>query len=421
MPHKQRGVYENPRGSGFYWIHYYDAEGQRHRERIGRYELACDTYYERKRAIREGRFRPPERASGLTFKALFEMASAERRHHLAPRTYTENLWTGGRLLQAFGNLAAAKISAERLAEYLGGLRDAGASGSTANRYHALLSAVFKWGVDHKKLDHNPCRDVRRFREADVRVRFLEAGEEAAIREAIRSRCPECEAEFDLALHTGARRTELYSLRWDHVDLERALLTIRGKAHANSRRSRIRHLPINSAAAEALRRLHKRASGSDFVLPRGRLGAEIEKRDRRLWFEECVEAAGVVNFRFHDLRHTFASRLRMAGVELADIMEFLGHTTLQMVMRYAHLAPGRQHANIELLVEEASHEVEKQEGDGRRRGPVALSRGAAGGVARGGEKRPGVGRTAIRTAISGKKPPQNVALNCSQLAEKVKVR
>jgi integrase len=190
-------------------------------------------------------------------------------------------------------------------------------------------------VLHKKIEQNPCRDPL---------------------------CgfPDCEPEFDLALHTGARRTELYSLQWEHLDLERGILTIQGKAHANSRRTRIRYVPINSSAAEALRELHARSRGSAFVFPRGRLarwratgelrsGAEKEKRDRRLWFEQCVEAAGVSNFRYHDLCHTFASRLRMAGVELADIMEFLGHTSLQMVMRYAHLTPGHQKANIGLLV------------------------------------------------------------------------
>jgi len=420
MPHKQRGVYEHPKGSGHYWIHYYDAEGQRHRESIGRYDLACDTYYERKRAIREGRFRPPERATGLTFKALLDMAFAERRHHLSYRTYEGNVWTAGRLLKEFGTMPAARITAERIAEYLGALRDSGVKGPSANQYHSLLSAVFSWGVLHKKLERNPCRDVKPFRDSDKRVRFLDSGEEDAIRAAIRAAYPDGEAEFDLALHTGARRNELFRLQWDNVDLERGILTIHGKAHANSEETRIRHVPINSAAAEALSELHARSRGSAFVFPRSLVprpadeASREKKRDRRQWFEECVEAAGVVNFHYHDLRHTFASRLRMAGVELADIMELLGHTTLQMVMRYAHLAPGHQKANVELLVPAKA---------GRRRGPRILQQTIAKAVAsvaeRGGAWR-SEPRTAIKTAISGKQPSRKAALDGAQIADKAKV-
>ena len=365
MPKKQRGVFEHPKGSGVYWINYYDATGQRHRESIGSFSLACDTYYERKHAIREGRFRPPTRVTGITFKALLEAAIVGRRHNLEPRTQEEYHYMSRRLLKWFGTMSAAKITAAMITERLGEGLDKGWSGTTANRYHALLSGIFRWGVENQKIEHNPARDVKRFREPDMRVRFLDADEEASLRRVIRKDFSDREAELDLALHTGARRIELHTLRWDQVDLERGQLTIIGKAHSNSRRSRIRHVPINAMAARALHELHEQSEGSEFVLPRrSNMGFARGKRDRRRWFENSIEKAGIVNFRFHDLRHTFASRLRMAGVALEDIMEFLGHTTIAMVLRYAHLAPAHQKANIDKLV---THYA------GRKTGPVLLER------------------------------------------------
>jgi integrase len=71
-------------------------------------------------------------------------------------------------------------------------------------------------------------------------------------------------------------------------------------------------------------------------------------DRRAWFERSVGAAGLVNFHYHDLRHTFASRLVMKGVPIRAVQEYMGHRTIQMTMRYAHLAPSYQRENIELL-------------------------------------------------------------------------
>jgi len=387
MPKKQqRGVFEHPKGSGVYWINYYDANGHRHRESIGSFSLACDTYYERKHAIREGRFRPPTRVTGISFKALLEAAAVGRRHNLEPRTQEEYRYMSGRLLKWFGNMSAAKITAGMITRCLGEVIDEGYAGTTANRYQALLSGIFKWGIENQRLEHNPARDVKRFREPDMRVRFLDAGEEASLRRVIRQDFPDREAELDLALHTGARRLELHTLRWDQVDLDRRQLTIIGKAHSNSRRSRIRHVPINPVAAQALIELYERSEGSEFVLPRrANQGFARGKRDRRRWFEQSIAKAGIINFHFHDLRHTFASRLRMAGVALEDIMEFLGHTTIAMVLRYAHLTPGHQQANINKLARKypKTGRQQRKESETIANGPVLI-----------GQK-----STAIRTATS----------------------
>jgi integrase len=230
------------------------------------------------------------------------------------------------------------------------LREEGLSGSTANRYLYYLSAIFLWGIQQGKISTNPAAQVQSFRESDPIVRFLSEEEEDGIRQAIRDEYPDQEAEFDIALHCGLRRNELYRLTWDKVDLERELVTVQGKQHANSNRSSRRYVPINSKAVLAFRRLNEQSGGSVYVCPGRQMGADTD-RDWHRWFERSVVRAGVVNFRYHDLRHTFASRLVMAGVPLAAVKEYMGHSSIAMTMRYAHLAPDYQRNQIEKLVSE----------------------------------------------------------------------
>jgi integrase len=230
------------------------------------------------------------------------------------------------------------------------MREKGLSGSTVNRYHAYLSAIFSWGVKQGKISTNPMAQVESFRESDPIVRFLTLEEEDGIRQAIRDEYPDQEAEFDIALHCGLRRNELYRLTWDKVDLERELVTVQGKQHANSNQPSRRYVPINSAAASAFVWLHEWSEGSIYVCPGRQTGADTD-RDWDRWFERCVARAGVVKFRYHDLRHTFASRSVMAGIPLATVMKWMGHSSIAMTMRYAHLAPDYQRNQIERLVSE----------------------------------------------------------------------
>jgi integrase len=204
--------------------------------------------------------------------------------------------------------------------------------ATVNGYLAALShactvAITEW----QWLDESPLRRVRRQREPRGRVRFLSEVERGRLLTV-------CQASPNrflapvvvLALATGARKMELLRLTWADVDLRRAQLTL----HHTKNRER-RALPLAGRALEEIQHLAKVPRiDTPLLFPRADGRQPI---DLRYAWTQALHAAGITNFRFHDLRHSAASYLAMTGASLVEIAEILGHKTLQMVQRYAHLS------------------------------------------------------------------------------------
>lgn len=142
----------------------------------------------------------------------------------------------------------------------------------------------------------------------------------------------------LALNTGLRRGELWNLQWGDVDLKRQTLTVHGK---DAKSGQTRHIPLNNTAVSVLK-IHK---GDVTPLPSVPVfGKHLFQKS----FGNLLKAARIENFRFHDIRHTFASRLVMAGVPLNTVRELLGHSSLEMTLIYAHLAPDNLRRAVEML-------------------------------------------------------------------------
>ncbi len=204
--------------------------------------------------------------------------------------------------------------------------------ATVNGYLAALSHAFAVAVtEWQWVEDSPMRRVRRLREPRGRVRFLSDAERARLLTACQSSPNRVLAPVVvLALATGARKMELLRLTWVEVDLRRARITL----HDTKNRER-RILPLTGHALEAVQQLAKvRRIDTPLLFPRadGRHPLDI----RYAW-AQALQEADISDFRFHDLRHSAASYLAMTGASLTELAAVLGHRTLQMVQRYAHLS------------------------------------------------------------------------------------
>ncbi len=137
----------------------------------------------------------------------------------------------------------------------------------------------------------------------------------------------------ISLNTGVRRGELFSLQWQDVDFQSRQMTVVG---ATAKSGRSRHIPLNTEAHETLLSWRGQQSTTTGLVFQSASGARFDKI-RSSW-ENLIVAARIHAFRWHDLRHHFASALVMCGVDLNTVRELLGHSDLKMTLRYAHLAP-----------------------------------------------------------------------------------
>jgi site-specific recombinase XerD len=282
------------------------------------------------------------RARQVTFAELAQ--DALNYSKASKGSFRQDVYRMKGLLGWLGNRAADSITPQEIERWLTAQALEHAwKPATVNRFKALLSLTFRLAMENRKIATNPARLVRRRREDNARIRFLSSEEEQRLRAVISRSFPEHMPELDVALHTGMRRSEQYNLTWDCVDFERRVLTI-----THSKNGEMRHIRMNRAVALTLTKLFTESSGTGPVFVSQRSNERLQKP--RHWFEPAVGAAGIGDFTWHCLRHTFASRLVMAGVDLRTVQQLMGHKTIQMTVRYAHLGPEHQLAAVERLCE-----------------------------------------------------------------------
>lgn len=302
-------------------------------------------------AIREGRHFKTTEAKRHTLADLIDRYTREVLPQKRPKTIAAQepqlAWWKDRI----GTYALADVTPSLVVEYRDALaatvsqrRKGPLSASTVNRHLAALSHAFtvawkEWGW----VESNPVFAVSKPKEPRGRVRFLDDGERDRLLTACRaSGSPDLYPAVILALSTGARAQEVLGLRWPQVDLGRRVATL----HETKNGER-RVLPLAGPALDLLRERSKvRRLDTDLIFPgRRHPGNPV---DLRTPFETALKAAGIEDFHWHDLRHTAASYLAMNGASLAEIAEVLGHKTLAMVKRYAHLSEAHTAGVVERM-------------------------------------------------------------------------
>ncbi len=322
-----RGVYERPAGSGRWWIRYADATGKIRREAIGARALAIKLVAIRRGEVAEGRHLPGRRNARVSEAVAGYLGSlgGVASHRDAAR-YAE-FWR-----VAMGEVLLRNVTGPDIDRAIEPKR-ASVSDQTVSHYLAFLRSAYAWAIKARWIEANPVREARWPKLNNSRVRYLLDEEEARLRAEVPGRHWPVIA---FAMYTGLRAGEQWGLVWQDVDLRAATVTVR-----RAKSGKARHVELNDTAVEILRKLPRKL-GNDHVFTMNR-----QNFIRRV-FDDAVERAGIENFRWHDLRHTFASRLAILGVDLREVMELMGHASLTMTMRYAHLAPGARRRAVKHL-------------------------------------------------------------------------
>jgi integrase len=347
---KTRGIFEKEPGSGVWWIRYADGDGRIRREKVGNKGAATKLYQKRKTEVLQGKKLPEQfRSKAATFNELADDAIERAKANKV--TWRDDVIRLKPMRDVFGNRAAESITPQDIERWFSAAttprtRNGKPSGvrwkpATINRYKALISMVYRQGIKNRKICTNPAKEIERRTENNSRDRYLLEPEELALRRATSESCPEHLQEIEIALHTGMRRSEQYQCDWSWVDVDRRVLTVPRSKHGEKRR-----VYLNDDAVAALIVLWRFSEG------RGRIFAHLYTSAKtigaREWFAMVLRKAGIANFHWHDLRHTFASLLVMAGVDIRTVQELMGHKTIQVTMRYAHLAPEHQLEAVQRL-------------------------------------------------------------------------
>jgi len=355
MPRKrtnrdQDGLYRRD-DSPYWWASYIDAGGRRARRSTGtgdRREAEAILAKWKLEAHRAKHWdeQPTRTFDELMLPYLHYALREKRQNPSGIRSAAKQLYQvfTGRDLRALSDVDVRAYAERR--------RCAGAAASTVNKEVGLLSAAIghanrQWGWQLP----NPARGCR-LREPEGRVRWLSRDEgRRLIEEAgCEPRAPHLADLLELALNTGMRRGELLGLDWSRVDLDQRLVYLHAQ---HTKAGRRRSVPLNEVAYAAIvRRLRFRAAHvplSPWVFCR-RDGRRIG--DVKHSFASACKRAGITDFRFHDLRHTCAAWLVQRGAALAEVRDLLGHSSIKMTERYAHLAPENVRSTVALLEHES---------------------------------------------------------------------
>lgn len=227
------------------------------------------------------------------------------------------------------------------------LRGGKRSGSTANRYLAVLSHLFtKAKKEWQWVETNPCESVGKLKEGERRERVLSRDEQARLIEACRaSRNPHLECIVEIALSTGMRHGEILGLTWPDIDLDGGWATLR-----KTKNKSVRRVPIMGRALDLLREKSKlRRIDTKLCFPRAlRPGSETKPIVTRPAFTAALKRAGLDDGEvcFHTTRHTACTEMASHGLTPSEIGAVIGHKTLQMVSRYSHV--GDEHIRTRLM-------------------------------------------------------------------------
>jgi integrase len=350
------GVFEKNPGNGIWYIRF-RANGKNIRRMIGERgdaEKALATILLAKKTDQPMVLKP---ARGLTVSHLCDQYLEHIQDETNPNRPSDQFSPPQRLRaikEAFGPRVAASLQPAEIRSWLMALK---LKPGTLNRYRSVFSSIYRYAKEEGLLTVNPVRDTKQLRVELPNPRWLQPGEEKAIRAVLQrwiTLCPTNHAithlylrchpiELTLALGTGLRKGNLYALRWDdHVDLVSKTIHLPPSMTKTRKALDIPMIEDVHSALLEMRQIQQELAGllgDDAGVERQRMvsdGRVFIISENREWWKMALAESGVKSLRFHDLRHTFASRLVEAGVHLSIVQKACGHSSHATTTRYAHV-------------------------------------------------------------------------------------
>jgi site-specific recombinase XerD len=291
--------------------------------------------------IIEGTYFEKTEARRHSFEELRERYMKEHSMiNKTPKSSTRDVTSFKHLSKCFSGMTLAEMTPARISEYKSLRRSEGARPATLSRElevlrHALNLAVREWEWLHR----NPFERVRIEKPNNKVERWITPEEEQNL---LTASPPWLREIIIVALHTGMRQNELLSLTWPQINLMRRALTL-----TETKNKEKRTIPLNQTVLEILKNRSKVRHITGHVFT-SQAGSKIDARNLLRAFYAARERAGLTDVRWHDLRHTFASRLVQAGIDLYVVKELLGHKTIAMTLRYAHHYPESLRHGVDIL-------------------------------------------------------------------------
>lgn len=312
-----------------YWIDFF-FKGKRIRKCIGPSQAgAKKVIHKMKAEIAENKFLDVKKElDPIKFydfaKEYLEWGRANKK----PSSWDRERSVMRRLDRGFGEKIIQEIATEQIERYkIKRLKDE-VMPATINRELALLKHMFTMGMKWSKLKSNPAKEVKLLDGEVERVRYLMPDEV----QTVLSNCNEfLRPIVTVAVNTGLRKGELLGLKWENVNLELGIISI---MKTNTKNKVRKDIPMNEIVRATIEEIERKGQ---YVFCKED-GKPFKYSGVRKSFEKAVRESGIEDFRFHDLRHTFASSLVMEGIDITTVKELMGHKDLKMTLRYAHLSP-----------------------------------------------------------------------------------
>jgi integrase len=305
-------------------------------------KLAQRIYDKVRGEIAEGKWFEKLPGEDRTFREMMEKYMVEHSaRNKAPKSHRRDKSLRDHLVGHFGDLTLAEITPSQVSEYKTKRRGEGASPRTLNYELALMSHAFNLAIkEWEWVKENPVAKVSKEKVNNLIERWLTLEEQKNL---LASSPKWLQEIILLAVNTGLRQSEILDLKWPLVDLSRKTITILEQKNQGKDT-----LPLNEGALEVLRkRLQVRRGETEYVF-HTRNATRITPKNLQQAFHTARKKAGIEKLRFHDLRHTFATRLVQAGVDLYTVQKLGRWKNISMIMRYAHHYPESLRSGVEVL-------------------------------------------------------------------------